>query len=158
MHMRAFKYVTFTTVLTLVMMIVVAGLVVSRVPAQWLAVESTVKNTAIETRSDGGPPFWALIVEFEYFIADRTYAGEGLRVYSNDDWDMVEAEQKKWPAGKTFATYSNPQDFESVSLYEDGGREGPAVAAALLTPAFVILAMIFVYKRRQPKGIRDEVL
>jgi hypothetical protein len=149
MQQRALKYILCTTVLTLVMMIVVAGLVVSRVPAQWIPVDSVVTSTSIESRYDGGPPDWGLFVDIEYHIAGRAYAGKKLRVYTNDKWERVEREQRSWPVGKRFTTYVNPQNYTSVSLYQDGGRQGPAVAAALLTPALVILTMIFLYRKRR---------
>ncbi len=150
MQKRALKYTLFTFVLTLVMMLAAAGLVLSRVPAKWITVDARVTAAFIEPRSDGGPPDWALLVDLEYRVDGLAYNAEKLRVYTNDEREKVAAERENWPAGKRFTAYSNPDHHESVSLYEDGGRQGPAVAAALLTPAFVILLMIFVYRLRTP--------
>ncbi len=119
---------------------------------EWVAVDATVLHTSIEYQSTGGPPDWGLIANFSYRVGNKEYTENSHTIFSDIDEDIVNAEQQKWSPGRTLTLYYHPEDPTLTSLSHDGGREGWAVTAALMTPmvimAFVILA-ILIRKNRQ---------
>jgi len=134
----------------------VVGIVMNSIgPDEWVAVEAKVLKTSIEYQSTGGPPEWGLIANFSYRVADEEYTENSHTIFSDIDPDIVNAEQKKWSPGRTLAVYHHPDDPRLTSLAHDGGREGWAVAAVLLTPmvimAFVLL-VFFIRKSLQHKS------
>lgn len=128
----------------------VVGIVVNSIgPDEWEAVEAKVLNTSIEFQSTGGPPEWGLIANVSYRVDDEVFTDNSHTIFSDLDQDIVHAEQKKWPPGQTLTVYYHPDNPRQTSLAHDGGREGWAVAASLLTPMVIMAFLLIVFFMRQ---------
>lgn len=132
---------------------IIVGIVMNSIgPDEWVEIEAKVLTTSIEYQSTGGPPEWGLIANFSYRVADEEYTENSHTIFSDMDQDIVNTEQHKWPPGRILTVYYHPDDPRQTSLAHDGGREGWAVAAVLMTPmaimAFILLA-IFIRKSQQ---------
>ncbi len=130
-------------------MVVVFLLVVSSGHGEWPSVEAEVTRTEIKSYRTGGPPEWALFVDFSYEVGGKRYDGVPVRVFSNPVREETGAHEKLWPRGKTFPIYHHPDKPESTSLSQDGGREAMAVIAALFTPIVLFLGGLAVFVVRQ---------
>lgn len=128
----------------------VASLTHKLIDGDWQPTEAKVTATEIH-RTRPGNLAWSLMVAAAYDVDGTKYRYRWLDVFHHQEKEVTEAEQAKWPAGKSFTLYYNPENPDRPSLASDGGREAATVVAALMTPmALVLLWMIYMMTRRQP--------
>ncbi len=131
------------------LMLVAAGAVDYFFPADWRPVEATVTRTRIKEFRNGTLE-WALFVDARYEVGERAYEGRDIRMYSNPEIELTEAEQRDWPPGRTVALFYDAANPANVSRWTDGGRQGVAVVAALMVPVGLAFAFFLyaVFRRR----------
>lgn len=128
-------------------MIAAATVVQLFYPNDWQPVDASVRDTRIESTRPGTAQ-WSLIVESTYNFSGQSHEA-ATDVFHNADRAVTEAEQSKWPAGRTFKLYVDADDPGSTSLVADGGRQAATVVAVILTPLMLLVAgfVAFVISR-----------
>ena len=134
-------------------MIAVFVTIISLGPDAWTEIDAKVLKTEIKIFRSGGPPTWDLYVTAGYDVAGERYENT-LRVFSDQKRGVTEAEQGKWPPGRTFTIYHHPDTPGVASLVQDGGREALAATAAILTPLVIFFGVLIaiVVRRRARSG------
>jgi hypothetical protein len=125
-------------------------------PNDWRPIEASVQSSRIESVRYGNLQ-WALMVEAAYEVSGRPYATR-RDVFHDVDYDVVEAEARNWPPGRSFRLYVDAKNPESASLVPDGGREATIVTAVLLTPMLVGLAVFVLMILRRPRASDNTVV
>ncbi|MEQ8861688.1 MAG: DUF3592 domain-containing protein [Pseudomonadales bacterium] len=117
----------------------------------WRETEGRVASTAIvSSRSGGGPPAWDLEARFSYAVAGTPHLTPALRVFSDQDYSVVEAERERWPVGRTHTIYYDANAPDSASGSADGGAEAIAVVVTLMFPMVATaLAFAWILLRRR---------
>lgn len=121
-------------------------------PSAWHPLEATVQRARIE-RTRPGTPQWSLMVDATYEVAGRRYE-TSQDVFHDAERSVTEAEQARWPAGRTFTLYVDTDDPESTSLVADGGRQAATVVAVILTPLILMVLGFIVILVRQARERR----
>lgn len=137
-------------------MLAVGWAVGSCYPHDWQPTDANVLSTGIESVRYGNLQ-WALMVEAAYEVSGRSYATR-RDVFHDVDRDVVEAEARNWPPGRSFRLYVNAKNPGSASLVPDGGREATVVTAVLLTPMLVGLVAFGLMILRRPRASDNTVV
>jgi hypothetical protein len=115
-------------------------------PDDWRPIDATVQSTRIESVRYGNLQ-WALIVDAAYDFSGRSYATR-RDVFHDTEYDVVDAEARNWPPGRSFRLYVDANNPGSSSLVPDGGRQATIVTAVLLTTMLLgLLAFILAIAR-----------
>jgi hypothetical protein len=107
-------------------------------PDDWRPVEATVLATDIR-RTRPGTPQWSLMADVDYDVAGRHYERKGLEVFRDTNFDVSDAERRKWPPGRTLTVYYRVSAPQDISKWEDGGRQAVIVLSGLAVPVMAAL-------------------
>lgn len=147
------KHAAFAVAIVIALMIAAATAVQLLYPGDWQPVEATVRGTRIESTRPGTVQ-WSLIVDSTYDVSGHVYEA-ATDVFHNSDRTFTEAEQTKWPVGRTFTLFVDADDPQSTSLVADGGRQAATVVAVILTPLLLMIAGFVAYVVARVRANRD---